>query len=350
MSVFLRGLRPIPPNTKIDFVGFRFFAMAISVVMILGSFLVLGVRGLNYGVDFAGGILMEVRTAQPANLSELRDRLNKIGVGEVAIQEFGSPNDVLLRLQRQEGDEAGQVRAIDKVKETLGQGAEYRRTEFVGPKVGAELVQAGTIAVVLTMMAIAGYIWFRFEWQFGVGAIVALLHDVVSTVGLFSLLQFEFNLTTLAAVLTIAGYSINDTVVVFDRIRENLRKYKQMPIRELINLSVNETLSRTIMTSGTTAVAVLALYLFGGAVLHGFSFAMLWGILVGTYSTIYVAAPFLIYFNLRRVAAKPAADAPAPQAAGPARASGEAVAAALGKPKGLSKGADPSKPAPAKGG
>lgn len=314
--MFYHGLKPIPAHTKIDFVGFRFVAMVVSVVMILGSVAVLGVRGLNYGVDFAGGILMEVRLPTPGNLAELREKLNKIDIGEVQLQEFGSPNDLLVRLQRQSGDETGQVRAIDKVKAALPQGAEYRRTEFVGPKVGAELVQAGAIAVVLTMAAIAGYIWFRFEWQFGVGGIVALLHDVVSTVGLFSLLQYEFNLTTLAAVLTIAGYSINDTVVVFDRIRENLRKYKAMDLYGLINLSVNETLSRTIMTSGTTAVAVLALYLFGGEVLHGFSFAMLWGILVGTYSTIYVAAPFLIYFNLRRTPAKggevePAKAAPA---------------------------------------
>lgn len=353
--MLFRGFRPIPADTKIDFVGFRYVAMVISVIMIAGSFLVLGVRGLNYGVDFAGGILMEVRTAQPANLADYREKLNKLGVGEIALQEFGSPNDLLIRLQRQEGDEASQVRAIDKVKAALGQGAEYRRTEFVGPKVGAELVQAGTIAVVLTMLAIAGYIWFRFEWQFGIGGIIALLHDVVSTVGLFALLQYEFNLTTLAAVLTIAGYSINDTVVVFDRIRENLRKFKTMELRALINLSVNETLSRTVMTSGTTAVAVLALYLFGGEVLHGFSFAMLWGIFVGTYSTIYVAAPCLIYFNLRNLSAKSGGQAQSSPAAssGPVvQATDSAIAAALGKPKYTKSGskANAGKPAPAKGG
>jgi preprotein translocase subunit SecF len=317
--MIFRPIQPIPPGTKFDFVGFRYYAMVISFVLIFGSLAVLGIRGLNYGVDFAGGIIMETRMPTPPSLAELREKLNKLELGEVSLQEFGTPNDLLIRLPRQEGDESNQIRAIEKVKSALGSTVEYRRTEFVGPKVGSELVQAGTIAVVLTLAAITGYIWFRFEWQFGVGAIIALLHDVLTTVGLFSLLQLEFNLTTLAAVLTIAGYSINDTVVIFDRIRENLRKYKQMGMYELINLSVNETLSRTIMTSGTTLVAVLALLIFGGQVLEGFSIAMVWGILIGTYSTVYVAAPCLIYFNLRKLASKggdgDAAKPPKPAAA-----------------------------------
>lgn len=311
--MWLRPINFIPHSTKIDFVAFRFVAMALSVVLILGSLLLLPIRGLNFGIDFAGGIMIEVRTpGAEADLADMRDKLGKLDLGEVALQTFGSPNDVLIRLQRQEGDEGADQRAIDKVRAALGPGVEYRRTEFVGPKVGAELIRAGTIAIVLSMVGIAVYIWFRFEWQFGVGAIVSLLHDVVSTVGIFSLLQLEFNLTTVAAVLTVAGYSINDTVVVFDRIRENLRKYKQMEMRQLLNLSVNETLSRTIMTSGTTLVAVLALYFFGGEVLRGFSFALAWGILVGTYSSVYVAAPFLIYLNLRRSSPKGGGDAVEP--------------------------------------
>lgn len=295
----------VPPNTKIDFVGFRYIAMVFSVVLFVGSAVIYGVLGLNFGIDFRGGILIEARMPGTADLAAMRDKLSKLDVGEVSLQEFGGPNDVLIRLQRQEGAEAEQVRAIDKVKAALGQGVEYRRTEFVGPKVGGELIRAGTIAVVLSMLGIAIYVWFRFEWQFGVGAMISLLHDVVATVGIFCLLQYEFNLSTVAAVLTVAGYSINDTVVVFDRIRENLRKYKTMPIGDLLNLSVNETLSRTIMTSGTTMVAVLALYFFGGEVLRGFSFAIAWGIVVGTYSSIYVAAPCLLYFDLRRLPAKP---------------------------------------------
>ena len=348
--MWLRPLNPIPSGTKINFVGARYVALIVSVILILGSVAVYGVMGLNYGIDFKGGIMMEVRTPGPAaDLSALRDKLGNLDLGEVALQVFGAPTDVLIRLQRQVGAEAEQLRAIEKVKAALGPSVEYRRTEFVGPKVGGELIQAGMIAIVLSMLGIAVYVWFRFEWQFGVGAIVSLLHDVVSTIGVFALMQYEFNLATVAAVLTVAGYSINDTVVVFDRIRENLRKYKQMPIAELLNLSVNETLSRTIMTSGSTMVAVLALYFFGGEVLRGFSFAMAWGIVVGTYSSIYVAAPCLLYFNLRRVAAKGAAAS----ASDPAKPSAS-EAVAHGKPKTADAKSKPGKPgqgnpAPAKG-
>ncbi len=302
--MLFRPLQIVPQNTKIDFIRLRFVALAVSVVLIFGSAVLVPLRGLNFGIDFAGGIMMEIRTPGPANLADLRARLGALGLGEVSLQEFGDDREVLIRLQRQDGDESEQIRAIEKVKQALGSEIQYRRTEFVGPKVGGELIRAGIIAITLSMFGIAAYVWFRFEWQFGVGAIVSLLHDVVSTVGIFALLQYEFNLTTVAAVLTVAGYSINDTVVVFDRIRENLRKYKAMDMATLLNLSVNETLSRTIMTSGTTLVAVLALYFFGGEVLRGFSFAMVWGILVGTYSSIYVAAPFLLYLNLRQVRQK----------------------------------------------
>ena len=207
---------------------------------------------------------------------------------------------MLIRIERQPGGEKAQLLAVEKAKQALGNEVDYRRTEFVGPKVGGELIEAGITAVLLALGAMLVYIWFRFEWQFGVGAVVALLHDVLLTIGVFALLGLEFNLSTVAAILTIAGYSINDTVVVYDRVRENLRKYKQMPLTELLNLSINGTLSRTLLTSVTTLLALGALYFFGGEVLAGFSFAMIWGVLVGTYSSIFIAVPLLVYMNLRR--------------------------------------------------
>ncbi|MBT5374457.1 MAG: protein translocase subunit SecF, partial [Rhodospirillaceae bacterium] len=197
------------------------------------------------------------------------------------------------------GDEKAQLAAILTIKEALGEGLDYRRTEFVGPKVGDELIQAGLTAVILALLAMMIYIWFRFEWQFGIGALTALSHDVITTIGLFAVLQLEFNLATIAAILTIAGYSINDTVVVYDRVRENLRKYRKMDMLELLNLSINQTLARTTMTSVTTLLALVALYIFGGAVIHDFVLAMMWGVFIGTYSSIFVAAPLLIKLKLR---------------------------------------------------
>ena len=216
------------------------------------------------------------------------------------MQEFGQETDVLIRIERQPGGETAQLRAVETVKAVLGQGVEYRRVEFVGPKVGGELIEAGVTAVLLALAAMLIYIWFRFEWQFGVGAVIALLHDVVLTIGVFSLLGLEFNLSTVAAILTIAGYSINDTVVVYDRVRENLRKYKTMMLPALLNLSINETLSRTVLTSVTTLLALLTLFFFGGQVIKGFSFAMIWGVVVGTYSSIWIAVPLLLYMRLKR--------------------------------------------------
>jgi preprotein translocase subunit SecF len=216
------------------------------------------------------------------------------------LQEFGKETDVLIRIERQPGDASVQNAAVEKVKASLGSGIEFRRIEFVGPKVSSELVEAGITAVMLALGAMLIYIWFRFEWQFGVGAVIALGHDVIMTIGIFSLLSLEFNLSTVAAILTIAGYSINDTVVVYDRVRENLRKYKAMPLRDVINLSLNDTLSRTLLTSVTTLIALLILFFFGGEVIKGFSFGMIWGVLVGTYSSIFIATPLLMYMNLRR--------------------------------------------------
>ncbi len=296
----MRLIRFVPTGTRIDFMRWRRMAgMASAVLVTLSIVLFLGV-GLNYGIDFRGGILIEIRTEGPADIGQLRSELSTLDLGEVELQEFGEPTDVLIRIECQAGEEREQLKAVEVVKEALGPGVDYRRVEFVGPKVGAELIEAGITAVLLALAAMLIYIWFRFEWQFGVGAVVALMHDVILTIGVFSLLGLEFNLSTVAAVLTIAGYSINDTVVIYDRVRENLRKYKTLPLDDLLNLSVNDTLSRTILTSVTTLLALLCLFFFGGQVIKGFSFAMIWGVIVGTYSSIWVAVPLLVYMKLKR--------------------------------------------------
>lgn len=296
----MRLISLVPVGTKIDFMRFRKIAAIFSLALVVVSAGLFFTKGLNFGIDFRGGILMEIRTDGPADISKLRSTLNELNLGEVQLQEFGQPTDVLIRIERQPGGEKGQQIAVEKAKAALGEKVNYRRTEFVGPKVGGELIEAGITAVLLAMAAMLVYIWFRFEWQFGVGAVVALLHDVALTIGVFALLGLEFNLSTVAAILTIAGYSINDTVVVYDRVRENLRKFKQMSLYELLNLSVNGTLSRTLLTSVTTLIALGALYFFGGEVIKGFSFAMIWGVIVGTYSSIFIAVPLLVYMNLRR--------------------------------------------------
>jgi preprotein translocase subunit SecF len=267
---------------------------------VLASVALFLVQGLNFGVDFRGGILIEAKTDGPADLGELRSLLGGLGLGEVTLQEFGEPDDVLINVQRQEGDEAEQIKAIAVLKDALGDRVvEYRRTEFVGPKVGGELKQAGALATGLALLVIGVYIWFRFEWQFSVAALIALLHDVIATIGFYSLTQIEFNLATLAAVLMIAGYSINDTVVIFDRVRENLRKFKKMALFDLLDRSINQTLTRTVLTSVTTLLALLALFLFGGPVIRGFTTGLIWGVCIGTYSSIGLAVPLLARFNVR---------------------------------------------------
>ena len=298
----MRPLRLVPPNTAIDFLRWRRTAFVFSAALVAASIVITALMGLNFGIDFRGGILMEVLTPAAADIAQMRQTLGQLDLGEVSLQEFGSPQDVLIRVQRQEGAEAEQIAAIEAIRVALGEGIEERRTEFVGPTVGGELIEAGTLAVVLAMAAILVYIWFRFEWQFGVCAVMALAHDVISTIGLFALIQHEFNLATVAALLTIAGYSINDTVVVFDRVRENLRRYKKATMLEVLNRSVNETLSRTLMTSITTLLALTALYIFGGAIIRDFAFALIWGVLIGTYSSIFVAVPLLTTMGLRRTA------------------------------------------------
>jgi len=296
----MRGLHLIPAGINLSFIPKRLAFFSFSTILVVGSIALFLGKGLNYGIDFIGGIMLEVRTEQAADLGEMRSALGGLGLGEVALQEFGQETDVLIRVQRQDGGEKAQQAAVAKIKETLGSGVEYRRTEFVGPKVSEELFIDGLMAVGLAILAILVYIWFRFEWQFGLGAVVALTHDVISTVGIFSLLGLEFNLSTVAAVLTIAGYSINDTVVVYDRVREDLRKYKKMPLPELLNRAINETLSRTVMTSLTTLLALGALFFLGGAVIRDFSFAMIWGVIIGTYSSICLAVPLLLYLKLER--------------------------------------------------
>jgi preprotein translocase subunit SecF len=377
----------IRKRTSFDFLGKRKIALLLSTVVNVAALVGVFVFGLNFGIDFEGGIAIQVRAKQgEVQLDNLRSTLGNLGVGEVSLQEFGDNRTALIRVQRQDGDarcvaHADQVMkrragqgwsvkpgaantgdvefgapssldaagwrdavsqvgltiqerqlprantntaridmsveqraewcqqvAIKLVEDTISSQYELRGTEAVGPKVGEELMHSGIWAVVATLGAIAIYVWVRFEWQFGVGALIALLHDVLSTVGIFVLFRLDFSLTALAALLTIAGYSINDTVVIFDRVRENMRRYKKMGLIELLNFSINETLARTFMTAGTVFVAVLALVLFGGPVLYSFSIAMLWGVIVGTYSSIWIASAALVYMHLRPEQLRPKED------------------------------------------
>lgn len=299
-----RPIRLIPSDTKIDFVAARWWGFSVTLILMIITIISVFMHGLNLGIDFKGGILIEAKAQQAIDTGALRSDLETLGLGEISLQEFGGPTDVLIRIQRQEGDETAQQRAIQSVREKMGASYEYRRVEVVGPTVGDELFKAGLIATFLAIVAIGLYVAMRFEWQFGLAAFVSTLHDVIVTVGLYSVLQLDFNLTAIAALLTLAGYSINDTVVVFDRIRETLRRQKATDIRVVINDAVNQTLSRTMMTAGTTFLALIPLVLMGGPTLINFSLALSWGVLVGTYSSIYVAAALLMYMPpLRRIEA-----------------------------------------------
>jgi preprotein translocase SecF subunit len=297
-------LRLVPEHTSFKFMRLRMAAFFVSAALIVGSIGLYFGNGLNYGIDFEGGILMEVGSSEAVDMAKMRSATSGLNLGEIALQEFGRDTEVLIRVERQPGDSSAQQLAVDKVKEALAAhisgDLSYRRVEFVGPKVSAELVEAGTMAMLLAVAAMLIYIWFRFEWQFSIGAVIALVHDVVLTIGVFSILGLEFNLSIIAAILTIIGYSMNDTVVIYDRVRENLRKFRTMPLEDLLNRSVNETLARTAMTSATTLLALITLYLFGGEVIRGFTFAMMWGVVVGTYSSVFVAGPLLLYFGVRR--------------------------------------------------
>jgi len=294
----IHGISFLPQHTNVPFIKGRYLTYTLSVLMILAVFIAYFTKGLNYGIDFKGGIMMEFKTTQPADIATMRHQINQLGLGEFSLQEYGSPHDVLVRLEHQPGGEKGQVAAVDKVKTSLGAGVDLRRVESVGPKVGEELISNGIQAILWGLLAMLVYIWLRFEWQFGLCAILALVHDAIGVMALYTIFGFEFNTTAIVAILTTIGYSINDTVVIYDRVRENLRRFKKKPLEELLNLSINETLSRTILTSGSTLLALFALYFFGGEVIATYSLPLIIGVIVGTYSSICFAGPLLHSFNL----------------------------------------------------
>lgn len=300
-------IRFLPTSANVPFIKIRIWAIAFSVLLVLGSLFEFSNVGINFGIDFRGGIQTEVRTTEPADVEAMRTVVADLNLGEPRLQQTGNPREVLISLPLQpgeglEGEEAQQVarRALEAALQDNFAGIELRGTDVIGGAVSGELVVKGFVAVGLALFLMLVYIWFQFEWQFSVGAILALTHDVIATVGMFSVTQMTFDLATVAAILTIVGYSMNDTVIVYDRIRENLRKYKKMPLGELLNMSINDTLSRTILTSSTTLVALLALYTIGGEALKSFSFAMIWGVVIGTYSSIFVAAPLLLFIGVKR--------------------------------------------------
>ena len=271
----------------------------LSLLLILASLLLLLFKGLNFGVDFKGGILIEIRSdKETSNISLIRDSFNQMNLGDVSVKNFGSENDYIVKFEKQNSNDPKFIVNIKKKLTSSIGNVEFRRVENVGPKVSAELLKSGIIAIALSLAAMLLYIWIRFEWQFSLGAILALFHDVIITLGIFSLFSLEINLSIVAAVLTIVGYSMNDTVVIFDRVRENLKKYADIKIFELTNVSINETLSRTIITSVTTLLALLSIYLFGGEILKGFSLAMILGVIFGTYSSIYIANPILVMLKV----------------------------------------------------
>lgn len=297
---YLPQLRFIPDNTSVPFMRLRRITFPLSAVLSIVAIALFFTVGLNFGIDFRGGTLIEVQSKSgPADLARMRSALGELNLGDVQLQQFGAPTDVLIRVSQQPGGEEAQQAAVAKVRGALGDTVEYRRVEVVGPRVSGELVQGGIIGVIVAMFGILIYLWFRFEWQFSIGAMIATMHDVVLTIGFFSFTQVDFDLSSVAAILTIMGFSVNDTVVIYDRIREMLRRYKRMPIEELLDLSMNATLSRTVITSATTFLATLGLYLFGPTVIQSFVQAMLFGIIVGIYSSAFIAAPLLIYLGVR---------------------------------------------------
>jgi preprotein translocase subunit SecF len=298
----VRLLRIVPDDTKFDFMRFRRISFPVSAMLSIAAILLYFFHGLNFGIDFIGGTLIEVQTkAGPADLAKMRATIGSLQLGEFQLQQFGSPDDVLIRISEQPGGDEAQQAAVQKVRGALGNDVDYRRVEVVGPSVSTELLAYGTIGLVLAIVAILIYLWFRFEWQFALGAMIANVHDLVLTVGFMSLTRIDFDLTSIAALLTILGYSLNDTVVIYDRIREMLRRYKRMPMPDLLNASVNATLSRSIVTHVTVAMSLLALLLFGGQAIHSFTATMMFGVvLVGTYTSVFIASPILIYLGVGR--------------------------------------------------
>jgi preprotein translocase subunit SecF len=298
----VRLLRIVPDDTKFDFMRFRRISFPVSAMLSIAAIALYFFHGLNFGIDFIGGTLMEVQTkAGPADLAKMRSTIGSLQLGEFQLQQFGAPDDVLIRISQQPGGDEAQQVAVQKVRNALGDEVNYRRVEVVGPSVSTELLAYGTIGLVLAIFAILIYLWFRFEWQFALGAMIANVHDLVLTVGFMSLTGIDFDLTSIAALLTILGYSLNDTVVIYDRIREMLRRYKRMSMPELLNASVNATLSRSIVTHVTVAMSLLALLLFGGQAIHSFTATMMFGVvLVGTYTSVFIASPILIYLGVGR--------------------------------------------------
>ncbi|AFX98256.1 protein-export membrane protein SecF [Candidatus Endolissoclinum faulkneri L2] len=295
----MKLLHLVPPNSNIPFIKYHLITFLFSALMLIGSIFAIFSIGLSFGIDFKGGVVIEVQTNASTDIARLRSDLNKLGLGEVILQEFSEDSAILIRVGCQENDQNKQINIIKEIRQVIPSNIKFRRTEFVGPTVGKEMINAAVLAIVLALLSIMIYIWFCFEWQFGLCAILALIHDIILTIGLFSLIEHEFNTATVAALLAIAGSSVNDTVVIYDRVRENLQRYKNMLLTKLLELSINETLSRTTITSLTTLLALAGVYFFGGAGLTDFALAMIWGILVGTYSSIFIAVPLLLYTGVR---------------------------------------------------
>jgi preprotein translocase subunit SecF len=295
-----KPFRPVPDGTNYPFVQWSRYGYILSGLLCVLSIWLFAVQGMNYGIDFKGGTVLTVRTQAAANIDAMRSQLGGLGLGDVEVQEFGGPSDVLIRLEAQSGGEQAELAAQAKVKEALGSSVEFRSVETVGAKVSNELTEQAILAVLISIVGVLIYLWARFEWQYAVAAVISLLHDVVLSIGLFSLIGLEFNLNIIAAILTIIGYSLNDTVVNFDRVREFTRKYKSMNLADLLDFSINSVLPRTLLTSVCTLLALFSLYIFGGEVIRGFAFAMIWGVFVGTYSSVFVAVPLLLIFGLPR--------------------------------------------------
>jgi preprotein translocase subunit SecF len=332
----VRLLRIVPDETTFDFLRFRRISFPISAMLSILAITLYFTHGLNFGIDFKGGTLMEVRSKSgPANLAQMRDTIGKLNLGDFQLQQFGGPEEVLIRIAEQPGGEAEQQAAVSKVRQAFGDSVDYRRVEVVGPRVSGELLYMGIIGMFAAIMAILCYLWFRFEWQFALGAMIANVHDIVLTLGFMSITQIDFDLTSIAALLTILGYSLNDTVVIYDRIREMLRRYKKMPMPELLNMSINATLSRSIITHVTVAMSLLALLLFGGQAIHSFTATMMFGVvLVGTYTSVFIASPILIYLGVGTGRAQSQDDTPdeQPSAAKPAPAAKPAGKPPAAKP------------------
>jgi len=320
----VRLLRIVPDDTRFDFMRFRRISFPISALLSIIAILLYFFHGLNFGIDFVGGTLIEVETKTgAADLAQMRSTIGSLHLGDFQLQQFGAANDVLIRISEQPGGDAAQQEAVQKVREALGAEVEYRRVEVVGPSVSTELLAYGTIGLVLAIGAILIYLWFRFEWQFALGAMIANVHDIVLTVGFMSLTRVDFDLTSIAALLTILGYSLNDTVVIYDRIREMLRRYKRLSMPDLLNASINATLSRSIVTHLTVSLSLLALLLFGGQAIRSFTATMMFGVvLVGTYTSVFIASPILIYLGVgrTRLGEAEAPETPAPEPSSVAKA------------------------------